>query len=363
MMVPSTVHNQPSGKQRSMHWGAPPALRASRLRRSSRNIFSHWPLFKTCIPRTPPRSLSGRRSSRPRRGGRQRGLTPNASMAAGVRSSRPSMATSRAPLAGTFRAPGPPRLADAQRGQAGRRQSRPVASSPLRPARLSTHHPLPWLIIDSTRPGEREQKIPSPWRLSTRQFHRDRESGGKDAANPLLGRVMQINLSDGWQALFPPSHPLSQGARGTFPALSRRERGAGGRVRALMAPRGGACGLICITRLGGVPRSGGVGSGMPAGPEKPTPACGHPSQEGMKGLLPLLPQNCRVVSPGGRRYAGRDRERCEIEPLRPGFLLLTNAPAFFNRPLHARYFFSLRQMAAARACRVWNWIDCRAGRV
>ena len=69
---------------------------------------------------------------------------------------------------------------------------------------------------------------------------------------PLLGRVMQINLSDGWQALFPPSHPLSQGARGTFPALSRRERGAGGRVRALMALRGGACGLICITRLGGV---------------------------------------------------------------------------------------------------------------
>ena len=127
-----------------------------------------------------------------------------------------------------------PRLAGPHRGQARRRQSRPVASSPLRTARLSTHHPLPWLIIDISR--------------------------------------------------------------------SRGE---------------------------------GVENSLPPGGE----------------------------GQGGGRYAGRDQERCEIEPLRSGFLLLTNAPAFFNRPLHARYFFSLRQMAAARACRVWNWIDCRAGRV
>ena len=41
------------------------------------------------------------------------------------------------------------------------------------------------------------------------------------------------------------------------------------------------------------------GFGHAGGPEKPTPAFGHPSQEGMRGLLPLLPQNCRVVSPLG----------------------------------------------------------------
>ena len=37
---------------------------------------------------------------------------------------------------------------------------------------------------------------------------------------------------------------------------------------------------------------------------------------------------------------------CPRRHFLPVFLLLTNASAFFNRPLHAGYFFSLRQMAA-----------------
>ena len=163
MMVQSPVHNQPSVKQRSMP-GGPLALRSSRLRLSSRNICAHGPLCNTCIPRS-ARSLSGRRDSRPRRGGRQRGLTPNASLAAGARSSSPSMAPSRAPVACTLAGrPDRPRLADPQRGQAGRRHSWPGAASLLRTARLSTYHPRPWLIIHISRSREREQKIPSPWR-------------------------------------------------------------------------------------------------------------------------------------------------------------------------------------------------------
>ena len=101
---------------------------------------------------------------------------------------------------------------------------------------------------------------PPPLRLSTRQFHRDRESGGKEAANPLLG-----------------------GKEETCPALR----------------------AVWRTRFLFVPRSGGVGSGTPVGLGKPTPAFGHPSQEGM-GRTPALASvklSCREPSEGEGKSA------------------------------------------------------------
>ena len=100
------------------------------------------------------------------------------------------------------------------------------------------------------------EPLSSPSELSTPQFHRDRESGGKDAANPLLG-----------------------GKEETCPALR----------------------AVWRTRFLFVPRSGGVGPGTPVGPGQPTPAFGHPSQEGM-GQTPVLASvklSCREPSERG----------------------------------------------------------------
>ena len=160
MMVQSTVHNQLSGKQRSMPRGRRPRF-AHIVFCFRAGIYSLIVLYSIpAFPGVParcrdagPPALQGAGGNA---GSRQTPVWPLAP------ERRDQQGPPHAPLGPALSGhPDPPRLADAQRGQAGCRQSRPVAESPLRTARLSTHHPLPWLIIDSTRPGEREQKIPS----------------------------------------------------------------------------------------------------------------------------------------------------------------------------------------------------------
>ena len=156
-MVPSTVHNQPSGKQRSMHRGRRPrcahiifGCRAGMYARMGRYAIPAFPGVPARWRDAGPPAPQGAGGNA---GSRQTPVWPLAP------ERRDQQGPPHAPLGPALSGhPDPPRLADAQRGQAGRRQSRPVASSPLRKARLSSHHPLPWLIIDSTRPGRGETR-------------------------------------------------------------------------------------------------------------------------------------------------------------------------------------------------------------
>ena len=110
--------------------------------------------------------------------------------------------------------------------------------------------------------------------------------GGKSPSIPLWQRGKQITASTDRLPGNPSPQPLSPTGLRTRHFAETEDPGG----RHPKIPSWEGCRV-----------SGGVGSGAPAGPGQPTPAFGHPSEEGIRRLLSVLPSNCRVVSPHGER--------------------------------------------------------------